>query len=301
MSLDLDERQRAMLQEMHVQVWWPPPSGAEALARAPEPVPAATTAPLRSAGATPRVAAAPAPLPVVEPVPGGEGNLRVRAAPNPPAPGVFAHPHDLDIATLNWAALQQAVSVCRACPLCETRKSTVFGVGGPPAEPQAVPQVDWLIVGEAPDEEEDRTGEPFAGQGGQLLDNMLRAMALGRQHQVFLTPVVKCRPPGNRNPEPAEIAQCEPFLRRQIALLQPKIILAMGRFAAVALLQDSVPDVRQLPPGKLRVRLHHYASAGRKVPVVATFSPNHLLRNQAEKAKAWADLCFAMDALRSTV
>lgn len=293
MSLDLDDRQRAMLQEMHVQVWWPQPAVAEALALAPEPVPVASISPARPAAVPLRAAPAS--------VQGDERAPPVGAAANPPAPDASAHPHDLDIATMNWAALQRAVSVCRACPLCETRKSTVFGVGAPPTQPQAVLQVDWLIVGEAPDEEEDRTGEPFAGQAGQLLDNMLRAMALDRQHKVFLTPVVKCRPTGNRNPEPGEIAKCEPYLSRQIELLQPKIILAMGRYATVALLQDSVPDVRQMPPGKLRGRVHHYTSAGRKVPVVATFSPNHLLRNPAEKAKAWADLCFAMDVLRRAV
>ena len=289
MSLDLDDRQRAMLQEMHVHVWWPRPANAAVQPLAPEPV-KVSAAPERPANPPQRVA------PTA--VQSKAGAQPTTMATNPPAPGVSARPQDSEIAALDWLALQQAVATCRACPLCEARKSTVFGMGAPAIEPQAAPQVDWLVVGEAPDDDEDRTGEPFAGQAGQLLDNMLKAMGVSRQHKVFLLSVVKCRPPGNRNPEAQEIAQCEPFLRRQIELLQPKIILALGRHAAVALLQDSVPDVRQQPPGKLRGRLHHYTSAGRKVPVVASFSPNHLLRNQTEKAKAWADLCFAMDVLR---
>ena len=199
---------------------------------------------------------------------------------------------------MDWRQLQEAVSVCQACPLCESRKNTVFGVGQAGAEPQLAPQVDWLVVGEAPGENEDRTGEPFVGQAGQLLDNMLKAMGVSRSHKVFIANVIKCRPPGNRNPEAQEIAQCEPYLRRQIELLQPKIILAMGRFAVNSLLQATVPDVGKLPLGKLRGQVHSYVSGDRTVPVVATYHPAYLLRNLPEKAKAWADLCLAMAELR---
>ena len=298
MSLDLDKRQRAMLQEMNVHVWWPQPTDAAVLAMAPAPVPVAS-APARHAAASPRGAptaahsvdaglAALAALPVV-----------TAASQSAPHGSTSANPQDPSIATLGWSALQQAVSTCRACPLCEARKNTVFGVGEPAAQLQAAPQVDWLVVGEAPDEEEDRTGEPFAGQAGQLLDNMLKAMGVSRQHNVFLVSVVKCRPPGNRNPEPQEIAQCEPFLRRQIELLQPKVILAMGRYAMNSLLQMSVPDVHKMPLGKLRGQVYGYASAGRSIPVIATYHPAYLLRNLPEKAKAWADLCLAMQAMQA--
>jgi uracil-DNA glycosylase len=198
---------------------------------------------------------------------------------------------------MGWPALQQAVAACQACKLCEGRKNTVFGTGQPPAHDSAAPQVDWLIVGDAPGEDEDRTGEPFEGPAGQLLDNMLKAIGQARHRNVYITNVIKCRPPGNRNPEAAEVAQCEPYLRRQIELLEPKIILAMGRYAVNSLLQATVPDVHKLPLGKLRGQVHHYASAGRSVPVVATYHPAYLLRNLPEKSKAWADLCLAMGAV----
>ena len=197
-----------------------------------------------------------------------------------------------------WTALQQAVAGCQACKLCEGRRNTVFGVGQSAAGDNA-PQADWLIVGEAPDENEDRAGEPFVGQPGKLLDNMLKAIGLARQRNVYIASVIKCRPPGNRNPEPSELAQCGHYLRRQIELLQPKIILAMGRFAINALLQASVPDVHKLPLGKLRGQVHRYASAGRSVPVIATYPPAYLLRNLPEKARAWADLCLAMETVQA--
>jgi DNA polymerase len=184
------------------------------------------------------------------------------------------------IATLDWTGLREAVAACRACALCESRQKTVFGVGHPRAH--------WMIVGEAPGEQEDRQGEPFVGPAGQLLDNMLQAIGLTRaeaapERQVFIANTLKCRPPKNRNPEPAETATCAPFLERQIALVQPRIILAMGRFAAQALLASSEPL------GKLRGRAH----AWRGVPVVVTYHPAYLLRTPADKARAWEDLCLA--------
>ena len=165
------------------------------------------------------------------------------------------------------------------CELCNGRRNTVFGSGDR--------QADWLIVGEAPNENEDLQAEPFVGQAGLLLDSMLKAVGLNRRQKVYIANVLRCRPPGNRNPQPHEVAQCEPFLRRQVELLQPRIILAMGRFAVQSLLQSSEPI------GKLRGQVHRYNG----VPVVVTFHPDYLLRNLADKGKAWADLCLALEVL----
>ena len=200
------------------------------------------------------------------------------AAPLGPRPG--------GVEAMDWPALQEAVGGCTACKLCKGRTQTVFGVGNPRAH--------WMIVGEAPGEQEDRQGEPFVGKSGQLLDNMLRAVALTRgeaapAQQVYIANSVKCRPPGNRNPEPDELAQCEPFLIRQIALVQPKIILAMGRFAVQSLLRSSEPI------GKLRGRVHHYQG----VPLIVTYHPAYLLRNLPDKARAWDDLCLALDTVNA--
>ena len=182
---------------------------------------------------------------------------------------------------MDWSQLETAVTGCRACGLCESRRHTVFGAGSTRA--------DWMVVGEAPGENEDREGLPFVGASGELLDNMLRAVGRSRTGSgaqgVYIANVLKCRPPSNRNPQPAEIAQCAPYLVRQVALLQPKIILAMGRFAVQSLLQTSEPI------GKLRGRVHHYQG----VPVIATYHPAYLLRTPTDKAKAWADLCLALD------
>jgi DNA polymerase len=163
--------------------------------------------------------------------------------------------------------------------------------------------VDWLIVGEAPGENEDLQGEPFVGQAGKLLDNMLSAMKLSRTGErteqgggVYIANVLKCRPPGNRNPKPEEVAQCLPYLERQVALLKPKMILAMGRFAVQALLRETQPDVDTTPLGKLRGRVYQYQN----VPVVVTYHPAYVLRNLPEKAKVWADLCLAMAHLKGS-
>ena len=192
---------------------------------------------------------------------------------------------------MSWPELEAAVASCQACVLCERRRNTVFGVGQPPAMPGAAPRADWMIVGEAPDEGEDADGEPFVGQAGKLLDNMLRAMDLGRRSNVFIANVLKCRPPGSRNPEPLEVAECEPFLKRQVELVQPRVILAMGRFAVQSLLQTTEPI------GRLRGRAHQYHG----VPVVVTYHPAYLLRSLPDKAKAWADLCMAMALMQQTV
>ena len=174
-----------------------------------------------------------------------------------------------------WIELKQAVPACTACSLHSTRTQTVFGVGDENA--------DWLLVGEAPGAEEDRLGDPFVGQAGKLLDNMLAAIGLSRQKNVYIANVLKCRPPGNRNPEPEEVAKCTPHLRRQIELIEPKLIVAMGRFAAQTLLATDATIA------SLRGRVHSYAG----VPLIVTYHPAYLLRNLPDKSKAWADLVFA--------
>ncbi len=301
MSLDLDKRQRAMLREMGVRLWQPP---------SPPPVVAddaintvAVDARLEraearfDAEAEPARAPAPAAAPALRPTP-------AQAPVSRPAPGL--QPRPAGVERMDWPALQAAVAGCRACVLCESRKNTVFGIG-PEAADGAAPQVDWLIVGEAPGENEDLAGEPFVGQAGKLLDNMLLAIGLQRGNadatapragvstSVFITNVLKCRPPANRNPDPAEVAQCEPYLKRQVELLQPKMILALGKFAAQSLLQDSVPELQKIPLGKLRGQVHSYLG----VPVVVSYHPAYLLRSLGDKAKAWDDLCLAQAQLAS--
>lgn len=240
------------------------------------------SAPAPAEVAAPKARMAP-PAPVAMPA----TDVVIRApepAPRPvPAPVALTPQGDrpAGVDAMDWETLEAAVAGCQACGLCERRRNTVFGVGDR--------QADWLIVGEAPGEQEDLQGEPFVGAAGKLLDNMLRAIGLDRQNKVYIANVLKCRPPGNRNPEPAEVAQCEPFLRRQVALLQPKIILAMGRFAVQSLLGTTEPI------GKLRGRVYDYQG----VPVIVTYHPAYLLRNLPDKAKAWADLCLAMNKLGS--
>jgi uracil-DNA glycosylase len=189
------------------------------------------------------------------------------------------------IARMDWDELRSAVAACTACSLCKTRKQTVFGVGFRSAR--------WMLVGEAPGAEEDQRGEPFVGQAGRLLDNMLAATGLSRAGEsaqsVYIANVLKCRPPGNRNPEPAEVGLCEPFLLRQVQLVQPRVVVVMGRFAAQSLLRTDATIA------SLRGRVHHIDVAGRKVPIVVTYHPAYLLRNLADKAKSWADLCLARE------
>ena len=181
----------------------------------------------------------------------------------------------LDGTQLTWEALRDAVNTCTRCKLHTTRTQGVLGVGDQHA--------DWLIVGEAPGADEDAQGEPFVGQAGRLLDAMLAAIGLRRGDNVYIANVLKSRPPGNRNPEPDEIAACMPYLLQQIELLQPKIIIAMGRFAAQNLLasKDTI--------GNLRGRVHHFQG----VPLIVTYHPAYLLRTLTDKAKAWEDLCLA--------
>ncbi len=176
----------------------------------------------------------------------------------------------------DWAPLREQVAACTACDLCKTRTQTVFGVGNTRAE--------WLVIGEAPGAEEDRQGEPFVGRAGQLLNAMLLAIGLPRE-TVFIANILKCRPPGNRDPKPEEVSRCLPYLTAQIALLKPKIILAVGRIAAQNLLATDAPLAR------LRGKLHHFGAAN--TPLVITYRPAYLLRTPSDKRKAWEDLKFA--------
>ena len=179
------------------------------------------------------------------------------------------------IAGLSLAELAANVADCTACRLCRSRKLAVPGVGDPEA--------DWLFVGEAPGAEEDARGEPFVGQAGRLLDNMLRALGLSRERQVYIANVLKCRPPNNRTPEPAEALACQPYLSRQIELIAPRIIVALGKSAATLLLGE------ESSIASLRGRVHRY----RDVPLVVTYHPAYLLRSLPDKAKAWEDLLLA--------
>ncbi len=188
------------------------------------------------------------------------------------------------IAKLDWESLRAEVAGCRACRLCETRTQTVFGVG---AE-----RPDWLVIGEGPGADEDAVGEPFVGKAGKLLDAMLTSVGFSRadrpdRGRAYIANVVKCRPPGNRDPLPVEVESCRPFLERQIALLAPKMILVVGKVASLALLKA------EGSMASLRGKVHRIEAAGRSIPVVATYHPAYLLRSPEEKGKAWADLCFA--------
>jgi DNA polymerase len=181
-------------------------------------------------------------------------------------------------AGVDWPELRARVAACTRCTLCNTRTQTVFGVGSLSAQ--------WLIVGEAPGAEEDRQGEPFVGRAGQLLNSMLRAIGLARE-EVFIANVLKCRPPGNRDPAASEAAECLPYLEQQIALLKPKIMLAVGRISAQNLLRTDVTL------GRLRQQVHHFGAS--QVPLVVTYHPAYLLRTPTDKRKAWEDLKFARE------
>ncbi len=185
------------------------------------------------------------------------------------------------IATMGWEELRQSVAECRACALCKARKQAVLGVGDT--------QANWLFVGEGPGADEDERGEPFVGQAGKLLDAMLAAIDLKRGKDVYIGNAVKCRPPNNRTPEPNETTACWPYLQRQISLLQPKLIVALGRPAAQTLLGTEVKIAA------VRGRLHQHAG----IPLIVTYHPAYLLRNLVDKSKSWEDLCFARKTMQS--
>ena len=185
-----------------------------------------------------------------------------------------------------WIRLREEVDGCRRCRLAETRTNTVFGRGRPQ-------QARWMLIGEGPGAEEDKQGEAFVGQAGKLLDAMLDAAGIDSAADVFIANVLKCRPPNNRNPEPDEVAACEGYLYEQIRLVQPDCILLLGRFAAQSVLHSD------LQIGRLRNKLHHITLDGRQVPVVVTYHPAYLLRNQRDKLKGWEDLCLALSAMEA--
>jgi uracil-DNA glycosylase len=267
----LDARQRAMLAEMGVRVWAPKPKtvaphvAVEVPAVSVAPAQAPVTSGVAPVAARP-TAVAPKPAPVTE--------VQVLS---PQVPSLKPLPEG--VAEMDWAALSTTVSGCEACGLCQRRKNSVLGEGDV--------QADWLVVGDPPTEAEEAQGQPFVGPEGELLDNMLRAVGQSREKGAYVTSVVKCRPPASRNPSGDELAQCSAYLARQVALVQPKVIVAMGRFALEALTQSKDHL------GRLRGREHVFEG----VPVIATYHPNALLRTSADKAKAWADLCLAMEVV----
>lgn len=251
-------RRHAVLREMGLAPIWRLRSSVEMVEMA-EVSPAGQTAP------PPAPASGP---PAVAPSP--PARARTVAAPAPSRPQSAP-----DVSGLGWEALEQQIRDCQACALCERRTQAVPGVGDREA--------DWLIVGEGPGAEEDQRGEPFVGQAGKLLDAMLAAIGLRRGQNVYIANAVKCRPPGNRTPEADEMATCRPYLERQIELIRPRIIVALGRPAAQSLLGGEVKIAAAR--GRLFDR--------NGIPVVVTYHPAYLLRNPQDKAKAWEDLCFA--------
>jgi len=296
---DLDDRQRAMLAEMGVRVWWPQRSDAEpqvvlgdvaaaaVAASAPAPAPASVVS--GAAGVASSVRPAPSAVPVTRP--SARGAVAPMPAPVQTQGQVFA-PMPEGLSSMGWSELQTAVTSCRSCGLCVERQTPVLGSGLGTAR--------WMVVGDLPLDTDAQLGQSFTGPEGVLLDNMLKAVGVRRQGPVgsanasanasadvpeaCLTHAVKCRPLNGRNPETAELAICSGYLSRQVALAQPRVILAMGRFAIQSLLGSSEPM------GKLRGRLHDFQG----VPVVVTYPPSSLLRNPADKAKAWADLVLAL-------
>jgi uracil-DNA glycosylase len=262
--MPINERHTAMLAEMGVRLW--SPRALQTPTVKAEPVAAQKTASEFIAPLTQRCDAR------HEALVSAQNGVPIEAQP--------------PVASLPWSALRLAVSQCQACPLGLLRKQAVFGVGHERAH--------WMIVGEAPGEQEDEQGEPFVGKSGQLLNNMLRSIGLTREpaephQQVYIANTVKCRPAHNRNPEPAELAQCQPYLAQQIALIEPRIIVAMGRFAVQSLLKSAEPL------GRLRGQVHRYHGTA----LVVTYHPAYLLRNPQDKARAWQDLCLAKSIVQA--
>lgn len=264
-----------ILQEMGIEVW---------VQRATDEaeVSAAQAAPLTAVDDTPKAVPAPpvaSRTPAPTPLPSVAAILPSAAADEAglepaAAAAAVARSARPAVATADWDELQAAVKGCMACRLCETRTNTVFGVG-----PRQAP---LMIVGEGPGADEDAQGEPFVGRAGKLLDQMLKAIGHARADNTFIANVVKCRPPGNRDPAPDEAEACRPYLEAQIAAVQPRLIVALGRIAAQRLLATDEPLSR------LRGPLHHYGAA--KTPLMVTYHPAYLLRSPREKAKSWEDL-----------
>jgi uracil-DNA glycosylase len=280
MTLELDTRQRAMLQEMGITIWQPVVDDFDSINDVEVVVEKSQIAINKVA-----VSAINTPARGVNTAENAVNSVLTRIA-TPIAPATVSvqlQPMPLGLQEMDWQTLQQTAQSCQACQLCTGRKSIVFG------DQAANQQADWLIVGDPPTEGDEAVGAPFTGESGLLLNNMLKAMGLSVE-QVTLTPAVKCRSEG-QSTGAQELAQCEAFLRRQVALTRPKMILAMGRYAAQALLAQTVSN--PVPPlGQLRGVVHQYQD----IPVVVTYSPTNLLRSQGDKAKAWADLCLAKAA-----
>ena len=302
---DLDDRQRAMLAEMGVRVWWPQPSDAApqavaevATARATEiaaPAPGVSVvAPLASPSRPTQTAAPTASVPVQAPAtrPATREPVALSPAPVQAKETVFA-PLPEGLSSMGWAQLHTAVQACQSCALCAARQTPILGSGQGTAP--------WMVVGDLPSDTDEPSGQPFTGPEGVLLDNMLKAVGVRRQGsaqnadarvdlpEACLTHAVKCRPQNGRNPETSELTTCAAYLSRQVTLVQPRVILAMGRFAIQSLLGSTEPM------GKLRGRLHDFQG----VPVVVTYPPSSLLRNPADKAKAWADLVLALSVAQA--
>lgn len=276
--LKLSPHQQAMLHEMGVIL--PLPNAAQPTPRSETTTaqaPSEKTVFIKAPDTLKAAAHKPSTKPqAIEPIPSTD------VQPPSTSPSPTLSERSQTISQMPWEDLQQASKSCQACALCASRRNVVFGVGNHDAK--------WMIVGEAPGEQEDRQGEPFVGQAGKLLDKMLTQLNISRypkkdEHSIYIANVLKCRPPHNRNPEAQEIAQCEPYLKRQIELIQPKVILAMGRFAVQSLLQKNEAI------GRLRGRAHVYQG----IPVVVTYHPAYLLRNPVDKRKSWEDLCLAAD------
>ncbi len=224
---------------------------------------------------------APAALPAIASVEAGPEMPMAVASAFPVATTTGDDSRAAAIAAMDWAQLRASIAGCRACELCRERKQAVPGVGDEAA--------DWLFVGEGPGAEEDARGEPFVGQAGKLLDAMLAAIGLKRGNDVYIANTVKCRPPGNRTPAPEEMAACQPYLARQIELLKPKLIVALGRPAAQTLLQGEVKI------SAARGQLFRFS----EIPVLVTYHPAYLLRTLGDKAKAWEDLCLARRTMKT--
>lgn len=269
----MTRRRDAILREMGLAPLWRL-RGAEPVEEAqPEP-PAPVPEPVVAAPVSaPAPASRPVPLARFVPPVAAPAEAPVEAPARRPAPAG-------DIAGLGWDDLEARIRECDACALCKRRKQAVPGVGDR--------QADWLFVGEGPGAEEDERGEPFVGQAGRLLDNMLASIGLARGNDVYIGNAVKCRPPNNRTPETDELAACFPYLERQIALIKPRLIVALGRPAAQALLNQEVRIAAA------RGKLFEFGG----IPVVVTYHPAYLLRNLADKAKAWEDLCFARTTMK---
>jgi len=265
------ERQRRMLEEIGLRLWVP----------APVPLPSGAVREAEGIASPVREAIAPVAVApkAVSPAPFGRAGV---ASPPAAVPVSLDAGRMMEFDALDADTLAARAAACTACALCAGRSHSVFASGNQ--------QADWMVVGDAPDADDDAAGAPFAGRPGQLLDNMLAALRLSRgpasrARHVYVAPAVKCRPPAGRVPEPDEVDRCRPYLARQVGLVKPRLIIAMGRVAAQSLVGSSEPTAR------LRGRVHRFDG----VPVVVTYPPAHLLRHPQDKAAAWEDLCLALE------